>query len=47
MGQVIYSQEVSAGEQIQNKDFSAQAKGMYIVRLSANGNVQTQKFVIE
>jgi hypothetical protein len=47
MGQVVYSQEVSAGEQIQNKDFSAQAKGMYIVRLSANGNVQTQKFVIE
>jgi uncharacterized repeat protein (TIGR03803 family) len=47
MGQVIYSQEVSAGELIQEKDFSAQAKGMYIVRLSANGNVQTQKFVIE
>jgi endonuclease I/endonuclease/exonuclease/phosphatase family metal-dependent hydrolase len=47
MGQVVYSQEVSAGEQIQNKDFSAQAKGMYIARLSANGSVQTQKFVIE
>ncbi|GAB4340447.1 MAG: hypothetical protein OHK0038_19940 [Flammeovirgaceae bacterium] len=47
MGQLIYSQEVSAGELINDKDFSAEPKGMYIARFIADGNIQTQKFVIE
>ncbi|GAB4331302.1 MAG: hypothetical protein OHK0038_06080 [Flammeovirgaceae bacterium] len=47
MGQLIYEKTVSSHELISNFDFSSQSKGIYIVKLSSNGNSITQKFVIE